>query len=353
MIKRNEANPLITIKDITPSQDDMEVIGVFNAGVATYDGKTMLLLRVAEKYKSNNHKLNIPTINGEGEFEKTVIDPHVDIYDYQDKRVVKEGKYVKYLTSISHFRLAESTDGINFKVDVKPTIMPQGMYETWGIEDPRIVCIDDTYYITYAAISPLGVCPSMIKTKDFKTFDHLGVILPPENKDVVLFPEKINDKYYLIHRPVPSAIGMPNMWISSSPDLKNFGNHQCLLSVDGKISWQKGRLGAGAPPIKTEKGWLHIYHAADQSDRYVLSAFLTDLEKPYKITHILKDPLLTPDETYEKNGFYQNVVFTCGLVEKKGEYIVYYGAADDKIASVAINKEKLLELFETESSYES
>lgn len=353
MIKRNKANPIITIKDIKPSQADMEVIGVFNAGVTTYQGKTLLLLRIAEIYKSTNHQLFIPTINEKGKFMKTMIDPYVDFYDYRDKRVIKEGKYVKYLTSISHFRLAESTDGIHFNIDDKPTIMPKGIYETWGIEDPRIVCIEDTYYITYAAISPLGVCPSMIKTKDFKTFEHLGVILPPENKDVVLFPEKINDKYYLIHRPVPSAIGMPNMWISSSLDLINFGEHQCLLKVDGTIPWQKGRLGAGAPPVKTEKGWLHIYHAADQDDRYVLSAFLTDLEKPYKITHILKDPLVTPDETYEQDGFYENVVFTCGLVEENHTYIIYYGAADDKIASVAIDKEKLLNLFETESSYES
>jgi len=345
MILRNKKNPIITIKDIKPSEKDMEVIGVFNAGVTTYEDEVILLLRIAEIYKSTDHTLHIPIADENNQFKKIIIDPKKDNYDYSDKRVIKEGKYVKYLTSISHFRLARSKDGIHFDIDEKPTIMPQGKYESWGIEDPRITKIDDTYYITYAAISPLGVCPSLITTKNFQHYEHQGVILPPENKDVVLFGDKIGGKYYLIHRPVPSAIGKPNMWISSSLDLKHFGNHECILSIDGTIPWQKGRLGAGAPPVKTDKGWLHIYHAADQDDRYVLSAFLTDLEEPAKIIGILDKPILAPDETYEKEGFYPNVVFTCGLVENKDDYVIYYGAADDKIASVYINKQKLLKLF--------
>jgi predicted GH43/DUF377 family glycosyl hydrolase len=351
MIERYSKNPIITIKDIKPSQDDMKVIGVFNAGATTYQNEIILILRVAEVYvSSNDDTLVVPIVNDQGQFEKVCINKNDKTLDFTDKRIVKDGSHVKNLTSISHFRLARSKNGIDFTIDEKPSIMPKGIYETWGIEDPRITKLDHLYYITYAAISPLGVCPSIITTKDFKTYDHQGVILPPENKDVVLFSEKINGKFYMIHRPVPSAVGMPNMWISSSKDLKDFGSHQVLLTVDENISWQKGRLGAGAPPVKTDKGWLHIYHAADQSDHYVLSAFLTDLNEPGKIIGILKDIILSPDETYEKEGFYPNVVFTCGLVEQNDQYLVYYGAADDKIALGYINKTSLLNQFELETS---
>jgi len=349
MIKRYSKNPVIEVEDIKPSRDDMKVIGAFNAGVTTYQNEIILLIRIAEIYNSSNDDtLVIPIIDNKGDFSKVYIDKHDKTLDFSDKRLVRHHSHVKYLTSISHFRLARSKNGVDFVIDDKPTIMPQGQYETWGIEDPRISKIEDTYYITYAAISNLGVCPSLITTKDFTSYEHKGVLLPPENKDVVLFDEKINGKYYLIHRPVPSAVGMPNMWISSSTDLNHFGEHQCLLSVDGQIPWQKGRLGAGAPPVKTHMGWLHIYHAADQHDYYVLSAFLTALDQPEKIISILDHVILSPKENYEKNGFFNNVIFTCGLVEQNDQYLVYYGAADDKIALAYLNKQQLLDELEME-----
>jgi predicted GH43/DUF377 family glycosyl hydrolase len=168
----------------------------------------------------------------------------------------------------------------------------------------------------------------MLSTKDFRTYQKHGCILPDmDNKDVVLFPEKINGKYVMLHRI------FPNMWIAYSEDLVNWHDHKVLMHVqpDG---WDCDRIGAGAPPIKTEYGWLNFYHGVDHKRNYRLGILLLDLEDPSKVIGRSAHPILSPEKDYEKVGLVPNVVFTCGAIPMDGRYFVYYGGAD-KVIGVA------------------
>ena len=192
-IKRAVQNPLIKPEDIKPSRDDFEVIGVFNAAVISANNQVILLLRVAEKPIAKNPKIVSAAIYDVAEDKVVLKDFSKDdsLYDFTDPRLITSAGET-YLTSMSHFRLAHSNDGINFVIDEVPTIMPGNEYETFGIEDARITQIDDLYYINYVAASPAGVVTSLISTEDFLSFKRLGVIFCPDNKDVVIFPEKID-----------------------------------------------------------------------------------------------------------------------------------------------------------------
>ena len=236
------------------------------------------------------------------------------------------------MTSLSHLRIARSKDGIHFEIDEHPAILPLAEEESWGMEDPRITKIGDKYYINYTSVTENGAGTSLISTKDFCTFERHGIIFAPENKDVTIFPQKINGKYVAFNRPVPGGIGNPQMWIAKSPDLIHWGEqrHFCGISSDTE-SWDDGRIGGGAVPFLTKKGWVKIYHAADRNDRYCLGAFLLDEKDPSIVLAKTKDPILEPQEEYEKKGFFGEVVFTCGCLVKDNKVIIYYGAADDKI----------------------
>lgn len=345
-------NPLIIPADVIPSRPDFKVDGVFNCGVAEYNGEVILLCRVAESVKCDDpDEVKIPiVVNKEGEDVLDVItyvkSEHQEL-DFSDSRQIfrgntKSAKIVN-LTSLSHLRVARSKDGVNFEIDVKPTIYPIAEEESWGMEDPRITKIEDTYYITYTSVTENGPATSLISTKDFVTYDRHGIIFAPENKDVTIFPEKIKGMYVAFNRPVPSVIGNPEMWIAKSPDLIHWGEqkHFCGLSKDKDDCWDNGRIGGGAIPFKTEKGWIKIYHAADKNNRYCLGAFLLDLEDPSKVLAKTKSPILQPEEEYEVNGFFGNVVFTCGCLVKDGKVIIYYGAADDKICRVDISLDEI------------
>lgn len=346
-MNRAKQNPLITIKDIKPTHESLKVDGVFNCGATTYKGQTVLLLRVAESAKSNPGFIDIPVLNSNNEIEIKTIDKSNPNYLFHDSRTISNlNKKVEYLTSLSHLRRAFSSDGIHFQIDEKPWIFPDGLMESWGVEDPRITQIEDTYYITYTAVSKHGVSVGLIETKDFETFTRKGIILPVDNKDVSLFPEKVNGKYYMYHRPVPSDIGYPNMWVASSINLTHWGDHKLLMTVNTS-GWDNGRVGGGAPSVKTAKGWLHIYHAATSGKAvYSLGAFLTPLNDPTKITHKTKHPILKPETIYEKEGFFGDVVFTCGVILKNDQLDIYYGAADDKICLATISLNELFEALE-------
>jgi predicted GH43/DUF377 family glycosyl hydrolase len=342
-INKVQYNPLITPSMVIPSSSMMEVVGVFNAGVAIYRDETILLLRVAEQVKEKPiGTMLIPVINRQNQIEVQMIDKTLlkNDLDFSDSRVIRrlqphpQGK-VAYLSSLSHFRVARSRDGINFSIDDKPTIFPEGIYECWGIEDPRITKIDDIYYILYTSVSYVGITVSLMTTLDFIHFERKGIILPPENKDVVLFPEKIQGQFLIYHRPVPGGIGGLNMWSSTSPDLIHWGEHKLVLSTV-ESSFEDGRIGAGAPPIKTKEGWLSLYHAATVDNVYSMSAFLTDLNEPSRVIKKLSTPFIIADQVYEKDGFFKNVVFACGA-KLIGDVIwVYYGAADQSIALAKI-----------------
>jgi predicted GH43/DUF377 family glycosyl hydrolase len=218
--------------------------------------------------------------------------------------------------------------------------MPETKEEAWGMEDPRITKIDEVYYISYTAVSRYGAAAALISTKDFITFTRHGIIFLPENKDITIFPEKIRGKYYAFNRPVPKSFGTPDIWLAESEDLLHWGKYRHFYEVS-ETGWDNGRVGGGAPPIRTEKGWLKIYHAADSNDRYCLGAFLLDLEDPAKILAKSQLPLLEPEAEYEINGFFGNVVFTCGCLLEEDKLRIYYGAADDSICLAEISLQDL------------
>lgn len=347
-LHRSPLNPLIMPRDVKPSHSDWEVMGVFNAGVAQYNDEIILLLRVAERpLQVDPDTLIVPLLASDDRSEdhrslmRTVkLDRNEPSLDFSDPRVVRDpdGKTI-YLTSISHLRIARSKDGERFTVDDHPTIMPEGRMESWGIEDPRVTLLDGTYYIPYSAVSEKGVSVGLLSTIDFVTFRRDGLILAPTNKDVVLFPERVDGLYYMLHRPVPDSIGQPEMWIAQSPDLLHWGNHRFLMGLRDSDA----RIGAGCIPIKTDEGWLILYHGADRQHRYYMSAALLDLKRPEQVIARLDEPLMIPEADYEKNGFFQSVVFACGAIVKDGQVIMYYGAADDSMASVSFELAALLD----------
>jgi beta-1,2-mannobiose phosphorylase / 1,2-beta-oligomannan phosphorylase len=339
-----KANPLITPAMVKPSNPEMEVVGVFNAGVTTYQEETILLLRIAEKVKNQpqGHVL-VPIINSKNQVEIQTLDKKAlqNVLDFNDSRVIRRQHAhpkggVAWLSTLSHFRIARSRDGIHFSIDPKPTIFPDGLYECWGIEDPRITKMDDHYCILYTSVSHIGITVSLMTTKDFLSFQRQGIVLPPENKDAVLFPEKVNGKYVMYHRPVPGGIGGLNIWSSTSLDLIHWGQHQLVLTTTDS-GFENGRIGAGVPPIKTSEGWLSLYHAATSNNVYSMSAFLTSLDNPHRVIKKLNVPLISADLPFEKEGFFNHVVFACGCVHKEDTLWVYYGAADQSIALAKIS----------------
>ena len=343
---REPQHPIMEAKDIKPSHDWLKVDGVFNCGAVKYKEEYLLLCRVAESCREERQgERRIPVYDEQAGQLKTVILDTKDTktYDFSDPRMIYRRAAagiakIKYLTSISHLRLARSSDGIRFAIDEQPAVGWSGRYERWGMEDPRIVYLEDeqTYCITYTAVSDLGAMPAILLTKDFEHYERISAAFPPENKDVVIFPRKIKGMYQAFHRPVPFEIGTPDIWQADSPDLVHWGNHRhvCGVSEDG---WENGRIGSGAPPIRTADGWLHIYHAADRNNRYCLGAMLTELDEPGKMIKKSRLPIFEPEMDYETNGFFGGVVFTCGCILEGEELLVYYGAADDKICRARIS----------------
>ncbi|HHW00797.1 MAG TPA: glycosidase [Clostridiaceae bacterium] len=328
MVQRYVHNPIIKPQDVKPSRADFEVICVFNAGVARLGDEVILLLRVAERPINHDNDIHIAPIY---DAEKATIikkcfysnDPDCD---FSDSRWIRTPS-TNYITSISHFRVARSTDGIHFKIEDKPAISPENIYEIYGVEDPRITRIDDTFYISYSAVSDLGITTCVASTKDFVNFQRHGVIFHPDNKDVVIFPEKINGKYYALHRPSISHFGNPDIWIAESPDLISWGNHRYLTGTRENY-WDNGRVGASAVPFRVKEGWLEIYHGATKDHKYCLGAMLLDYDKPWKVIARSEKPVMEPLEDYEVNGFFGNVVFSCGVLFENDLVKVYYGAAD-------------------------
>jgi predicted GH43/DUF377 family glycosyl hydrolase len=336
-------NPIIMPRDVKPSRPDYEVIGVFNAGVARYKDEVILLLRVAEQPISTHPDVVLAGVYDAAQDEIVLKEFSKDSpeNDFSDPRLIVTPAGT-YLTSISHLRLARSTDGIRFQVEDAPVIIPADDYEAFGIEDPRISLIDGTYYITYVAVSSLGVTTCLASTKDFKSFERHGVIFCPENKDVAVFPEKISAKYYALHRPVSPLFKRQDIWISESPDLRCWGNHRYLMGPRTGC-WDEAKIGASAIPFKIEEGWLEIYHGSDRNNRYCLGAVLTDAAEPWKVIARTDKPVLEPETDYECEGFFGNVVFCCGLFCEDDKLKIYYGVADTAVCYAEIPLRDVLE----------
>lgn len=341
-ILRSVLNPIITPRNVNASSTDWEVIGVFNAGVAKYQDEIILLLRVAERPINSNPEVYLtPVYNAIS--NQMIVETIVksDSCDFSDVRVIKTPEK-NYLTSISHFRVARSQDGIHFDIDDHPTVLPGTIYESYGIEDPRITQIEDTYYITYSAISEYGICTGLMTTKDFVSFKREGNVFHPDNKDVVIFPKQVDNRYYALHRPSCSHYGKPEMWIAESNDLRLWGNHRHLAEVRQGY-WDDGRIGASAVPFEIEEGWLEIYHGADKNNRYCIGALLLDKHEPWKIISRSEKPFMEPEQLFETEGFFGNVIFPCGVLYENNLVKIYYGASDTSIGLAVATIDQIME----------
>lgn len=298
MIERYKNNPILTKDDIP-----YPVSTVYNAGVVKHDDGYIML------YRSN-------ILNGR-----------------------------------SIIGIADSLDGYNFVPREEPFIVPCsdgpfGIYEEYGVEDPRITYIDNEYLITYSVYSRYGVRNALAKTRDFRHLEKIALISQADLRNVVIFPEKFSNLYVRLDRP-HSDINPWGIWISYSPDLKYWGASKLLIKPM-HYHWDELKIGPGAPPIKTHAGWLNIFHGAYptiNSTIYRLGVALHDIADPSRVLGVADDWILEPGEIYETTGYVPNVVFTCGAVpENDGSIKIYWGAADEVMCVGEVHEDALIEL---------
>lgn len=323
-------NPILTPQDIEPSMEGLKIECLLNPGVFRFQNKIGLLLRVAERPLQKEDVISFPVLDDMNTIEIVEISKKHPELNMDDPRVITF-KGEDYLTTISHLCPVFSDDGIHFSMlEGTERLFGNNKYSSFGIEDCRVSQICDEYYLTYSSISPNGVGVGLKKTKDWVNYTELGLILPPHNKDCAIFEEKVNGVYHALHRPSSPEIGGNYMWIAESPDLVHWGNHKCIARTrPGKFD--SARLGAGCAPIRTEKGWLVIYHGATEQNRYCLGALLLDANDPSVVIARSEDPIMEPEAPYERTGFFGDVIFTNGQLVNGDELVIYYGAADEVI----------------------
>lgn len=266
--------------------------------------------------------------------------PEETLWTFNPGAVKHNGEYLLMIdaaTTTANYCLwiARSRDGVHFTIDPKPVKWPAPdscHYETC-VYDPRITFIDSEYVICFASESEKdGVRVGIVRTKDFNTFKRVATASEQGNRNAVLFPEKINGLYCRLDRPFTDEQKPSGMWISYSPDLVFWGKSAPLMSPRSGGWWDNFKIGAGAVPIKTDKGWLEIYHGTTRTCSgimYFLGVCLLDLKDPGKVIARGEDAILWPEHPYEQNGRVQNVVFTCNAIVEPDESVkIYYGAAD-------------------------
>ena len=341
--KRFAKNPLLSPKDLKASTDGLEITCLLNPGVFTFENKKWLLIRVAERPAQNDTVISFPILTGNGGIDIIEIKKDDPELIATDARVINY-KGIDYLTTLSHLRLLCSDDAINFyEPDGYPTLVGEGMLQSFGIEDCRVTLLENKYWLTFTAVSGNGVGVGLRTTTDWKNFQMHGMMLPPHNKDCAIFEEKINGLFYCLHRPSSVEIGGNYIWLASSPDGVHWGNHQCVIKTRKNL-WDSARVGAGAAPIKTEKGWLEIYHGANEQHQYCLGAFLMDINDPYKVIARTEAPIMVPTATYETSGFFGNVVFTNGHTIDDDTVTIYYGASDEFVCGADFSLNEIFSL---------
>lgn len=299
VLKRYPGNPVLSAKDV-PYDADL----VFNAGVAKYEGKYVMIFRNDYGYDGKN-------------FQGT------------------------------NLGIAFSDDGIRWSVRKKPflTLEDVSDSEITRIYDPRITVIDNRCFLCFAVDTRHGLRGGIGVTDDFEKLQIISMSVP-DDRNMVLFPEKINGKYIRLERPMPiySRGGHDRFdtWISHSPDLRFWGESSLLLPVE-RVPFANDKVGPGAPPVRTKKGWLTLFHAVDidlsrgkngwedqWKKRYCAGIMLLDPDDPSKIIGISEQPLIAPETDYETSeGYRQHVIFPGGMIlEPNGEVKIYYGASD-------------------------
>lgn len=300
LLNRHRGNPLLTAADWP-----YPINTVFNAGATLLpDGTTLLLCRV------------------------------------EDRR------------GHSHLCAARSRNGIDgWEIDPQPTFVPdpeQHPEEIWGVEDPRITFVPELkkYAVAYTSYSRGGPGVSLAVTNDFKTFERLGCVMSPEDKDAALLPHRVGGNWALIHRPV-TTYGA-HIWISYSPDLRHWGSHKMILQARRGAWWDANKIGLSPPPIETPQGWLMIYHGIRHTPSgclYRLGLALFELQTPEKCLKRGENWVFGPEEQYEREGDVGNVVFPCGYTfAPDGDTVnLYYGAADTSVCLATGSIRQLLD----------
>ncbi|MFQ5531887.1 MAG: glycoside hydrolase family 130 protein [Candidatus Nanoarchaeia archaeon] len=348
-----ESKLLLKPKDLKPSFKKWSVEGVLNPAAVRVDGKIILYTRVAEVAGSKHKQLKTcPVVMSEEDYKKHYKKLHKEKVFKMAGSVVQIKNGMCRLSTISHFRKVElSSDGMTVKkIHQHPAFVGKEGDGKYGVEDPRIVKIGNTYYMTYVAVmGHEGVCTNLAISKDLRKWERKGIIFREQNKDAFLFPEKIRGRYVALHRPEGFfEFSKPSIWISHSPDMKYWGDEKSIMRPR-KDSWEEHRMGGGAPPIKTKKGWLLIYHGVKNvrdKSTYSAGAALLDLKDPSKVIarSPKNKPLIKPGEKYEKSGFIDNVVFPTGAVlsNDKKDLLIYAGGAD---SIVSVKKIAIKDIF--------
>ncbi|MBW1961363.1 MAG: glycoside hydrolase family 130 protein [Deltaproteobacteria bacterium] len=271
--------------------------------------------------------------------------------------VVKhEGRYIMLFRS--HLRngrsiigMAESTDGFRFDVYPEPFLVPakQGpfaAYEEFGVEDPRICPLNGGYYITYSAYSKHGVRIGLARTTDFKQIERVSLITEADYRNVVIFPERFKGRYARLDRP-HSEISPWSIWVSYSPDMIHWGDSRIVIKPLA-YHWDEMKIGPGTTPVKTDKGWLNIYHGVFKTMDgaiYRLGVALHDLSDPSKTLAVADSWILQPEDPWEVTGYVHNVVFCCGAVpEEDGTIKIYWGGADTVMCAGTAKISDLIDL---------
>jgi predicted GH43/DUF377 family glycosyl hydrolase len=346
MLRRLSNHCLLRPADLAPSREDLEVLGAFNPGaVATPEG-VVLLVRVAERPRERRTGMTaLPRWDpAAGDLAVDwVADGDLEPVDARVVRRKADG--LARLTSISHLRVVRCGDGRRVEALDPGTLGPADGCEAFGIEDPRLTPMADACYFTYVAVSRHGAATALASTRDFRSFQRHGIIFPPENKDVLLFPEPVGGLHLALHRPSGAPFTHPEMWLAASPDLVHWGHHGVFRA--GDAAWELGRVGGGAPPLRLPQGWLEIYHgcAPGPGGRdlgvYSAGALLLDRDDPRRI--LGRSPqLFRPEARFETEGFVPGVVFPTGIVARGDTVLVYYGAADTCSAVVEFSLAELL-----------
>jgi predicted GH43/DUF377 family glycosyl hydrolase len=301
LFERSEANPILTAADVPYPANS-----VFNPGAARVGNETVLLVRVED------------------------------------------------LRGISQLHVARSADGISgWRFDASPLLRSDAERypeEIWGCEDPRLTWLPEReeWVIAYTAYSRRGPLVSMATTRDFRSVQRLGPMMPPEDKDAALFPRRFDGRWAMIHRPSPLRTGA-HMWISFSPDLRHWGDHKLLLEARDGGWWDAGKIGLGPPPLETAEGWLVLYHgvhATADGPIYRAGLALLDLEQPDTVLRRTDEWVFGPTAPYEMVGDVGRVVFPCGWVldEASDRLNVYYGAADSVVGLASASMSDVLAL---------
>jgi beta-1,4-mannooligosaccharide/beta-1,4-mannosyl-N-acetylglucosamine phosphorylase len=271
--------------------------------------------------------------------------------------------------------LARSHNGIDWVADPEPILDTASVREQWGhmfpdrlmpeeirrVYDPRVTVFDGETIFCFAMDTNHGVCGAIAKSKDFKNYECLS-ISTPDNRNMVLFPEKINGKYVRLERPFPIyGRGKPEafeIWSSQSHDLRYWGDTRLVLGSE-EVPYSNSKIGPAAPPVKTSKGWLTTIHAVEKVEHelnswhsdwhkiYHAGLILLDLEDPTKVIGMAKKPLIQPELDHEVNGFRGSVIFPCGMIlEDNGEVKIYYGSADTCVGLVTASLDELMATIE-------